>query len=352
MKALAFATIFLFSIFQIFQASKANDKLEPILKKFEKYAEEQQKEWHVQGMAIAIIKEDKIILAKGYGQRGIDDKRPVDENTFFQIGSLTKGFTAALVSIGVDKGWLKWDDKVIEHMPEFHLEDSWASAEFQIQDLLAQRSGLPAYAGDSQSLLGFSAKEMIKNLLYIKPTTSFRSKFAYQNIFFVAAGEILEAKSKIDFPNLLKLELFAPLGMTESTATLEQYLANDNRAEWLIHAKDGSIFHLKEDYPEANWNYVVGPAGGINSNVKEMANWMIFQANQGKFKERQLITAANMNRMTRAMIYTGDSDEGLTSYYALGWVRLDYSPYPIIWHNGSTWAPITLLPSSPKKNWV
>lgn len=331
-----FSLVFIFLSLFLFFLWFSRDPVQSILKNFEKYAEEQQREWRVQGMAIGIIKDDKIILVKGYGQRGMDDKQPVDENTIFQIGSLTKAFTSALVSIGVDKKWLKWDDTVIEHMPEFHLDDSWVAAQFQIQDLLAQRSGLPAYSGDSQALFGFTAEDMMHHLNHFKSSTSFRSQYAYQNIFFVVAGHILEAKSKIDYSNLLKLEIFTPLGMTSSSTTLEEYSTSENRAEWLIHEKNGTIFHLKEDSPEANWSYIFGPAGGINSNIKDMANWMILQANQGKFKDQQIISSDNMKRMTRPMIFAGSSDEGINSYNALGWVHRDYSPYPIIWHNGST----------------
>jgi CubicO group peptidase (beta-lactamase class C family) len=127
------------------------NKQDQTISKFEAYAEEQRKAWQIPGMAIGIIKEQEILLAKGYGQRGLDDKRPVDENTIFQIGSLSKAFTAALVAINVDKKLLKWEDKVINHYPNFRLADPWVTAEFEINDLLAQRSGLPSHAGDSFS---------------------------------------------------------------------------------------------------------------------------------------------------------------------------------------------------------
>lgn len=326
----------LFFILNLFQLHAQDARLEKILKKFDTYAEESRIAWKVYGMSIGIIQGDKIIFAKGYGQRGINDIRPVDENTIFQIGSLSKAFTSALVAISVDKGWLKWEDKVLNHMPTFRLEDPWATAEFQVIDLLAQRSGLPPYAGDVQSYLGFNQKEMIDHLHFLKPVTSFRSQFAYQNLLFLVASDILEKKNNMTYPDLLKKDLFTPLGMTSSSATLRDYLASDNRAEGVMHLNDGTIVSVPEDFPGINWNYILGPAGGINSNVKDMSNWLILQANQGKFQGKQIISTKNMNTMTRAMIYIGEAQETYPLYYALGWIRMDYSPYPIIWHNGST----------------
>jgi len=312
-----------------------DQRLNEILSQFEVYAEEQRKAWNIPGLAIGIIKDQNVLLAKGYGQRGLSDKRPVDENTIFQTGSLSKAFTAALVAIAADKKWLKWEDSVIQHMPTFRLSDPWVTTQFQMIDLLAQRSGLPPYAGDGQAFLGFTRDEMLNHLQYIHPLSSFRSQFAYQNILFLVAAHILEKKAKMTYEELLKQEIFLPLEMTNSTVTLKDYLEAPNRAEWLMRLEDGSTTRLNDDFPYNNWNYILGPAGGINSNVADLSKWLILQANLGKFKNKQLITENNMKQMTRPMVFVGDG-HGSAMYYALGWVRTDYSPYPIIWHNGST----------------
>lgn len=329
--ALFFPFLFIACAFHLL----ADEQMDKLLKDFENYAETQRKEWNVQGMAIAIIKDDKVLLSKGYGQRGLTDKRPVDENTLFQIGSLSKAFTSALIALAIDKEWMKWDDKVIAHLPSFHLADPWATAEFQVADLLAQRSGLPPYAGDSLLFLGYSQDDILQKLRFLEPISSFRAKYAYQNGLFIVASKLLENKLNRTYSDLLKKEIFAPLNMTNSSATLQEYLSNDNRAEWLAHLKNGSIYHLPDDFPDANWNYIAAPAGGINSSVKDMANWMLFQANQGLFNGKQIISRENMKRMTRVMIYVGNTDD-IDLYYALGWSVAEYSPYLIIWHNGST----------------
>lgn len=306
-----------------------------LLKNFETYAIEQQKIWEVPGMAIAIVKDQKVVFAKGFGQRGLADSRPVDTETLFQIGSLSKAFTVALVAKAIDKEQVKWEDKVIDHMPTFRMNDPWVTAEFQVVDLFCQRSGLPAYAGDSQTMLGITENEIFDHLHYIKPASSFRSEYAYQNVFFGIAASILQKKQNASFSQLLQKEIFGPLQMTQSSSSLEDYLKSNNRAEWLMRLKDGSTITLNENYPYRNWNYVYGPAGGINSNVKDMAQWILFQANQGKFQDQQLISVASMQRMRRPMIFAANVN-GHDMNYALGWIHMSYSPYPIILHDGST----------------
>lgn len=318
-----------------FSLHAQDEKFQKLIKDFEAYAQAQQKIWNIPGMAIGIIKDQEVVLAKGYGQRGLNDTRPVDEKTVFQIGSLSKAFTSALVAQAVDQGLIKWDDKVYESFPTFRLADPWATAEFQIVDLLAQRSGLPQYAGDTQAFFGFSADEMVNNLHYIKPITSFRSQYAYQNIFFVIASQLLTNKTKLSYEEMLKKSIFDPLKMNKSTASLESYLKEENRAGWIMRLNNGSNSLLKDDFIGNDWNYILGAAGGINSNIDDMTKWLIFQANQGKYENKQLITIQNMERMTRPMIYALNIDT-IDLFYALGWVHMESSPYPIIWHDGST----------------
>lgn len=331
MKKYAALLLVLFSLSHL----SADEKLDKIIQDFDIYAEVQRDQWQIPGMAIAIVKGEDTLLLKGYGRRGVKDTRLVNEKTLFQLGSLTKGFTATLVAKGVENNWFKWDDKVINHMPTFRLDDPWASREFEIIDLLAQRSGLPPYAGDTQAFLGYSQKEMFQHMHFLKPVTSFRSKFGYQNIFFLVAAHVLEKKAGMTYSALLDEEIFRPLNMTNSNASLREYIAADNRAEWLMRMDDGSTITLEEDFPYRNWNYVLGPAGGINSTAIDMANWMILQANSGNFHGKQIFSSTNMKLLTRPMIYVGDAN-GSSLYYALGWVHMENSPHAIIWHDGST----------------
>jgi CubicO group peptidase (beta-lactamase class C family) len=314
---------------------QADQKQDQLIKRFETYVEDQRQVWKVPGVAIGIIKDDDVLLLRGFGQRGLNDKEPVNEETIFQIGSLTKAFTSALVAIAEDKGWLKWDDKVISFLPDFQMYDPWVTREFEIVDLLSQRSGLPTEAGDTQSFLGATPADMIHNIRFIKPETSFRSTFAYQNIFFVVAGEILKLKTGLPLSEILNNELLTPLGMKETTFSLEHYLNASNKAEWQVRKPGGEIVTLNQSYPERNWNYVLGAAGGINSNVKDMVKWLKLQVNKGAVNGKQLISAKNVKQMHRPYIYAKDL-ANLDTFYALGWLSSQYSPNPIIWHNGAT----------------
>lgn len=321
---------------------------ETMLSTFDSYAEAQRQAWQVPGMAIGIVKDGKVIFAKGYGQRGLTDKQAVDPDTVFQIGSLSKAFTSALVAIGTEKEWFKWENKVIQHDPLFRLSDSWVTTEFEIQDLLAQRSGLPAYAGDLQAFFGFSREEILSHLSHLAPVSGFRANYAYQNIFFVVAAKILQTHSQQSYERFLKNELFDPLKMNHSSSTVEEYLANENRAEWLMRIKDGSTVRLSDDFPYRSWNYILGPAGGINSSLNDMLQWLILQTEQGKYDGKQLISAENMKRMRRPMVFAAEAMQR-EMYYALGWVRMENSPYPIIWHDGSTLGVYNVLAFIPEE---
>lgn len=325
----------LFALLLFLPLSGNTGDLKQVIEKFDAYAENQRKAWDVTGMAVGIVKGDEIIFLKGYGQRGLQNREPVDANTLFQIGSLSKAFTSALTAIAVDEGLLKWEDKVIDHFPSFRMADPWVTAEFEIADLFAQRSGLPPFAGDTQSFLGYNRKEILNHLRFLKPISSFRSSYAYQNVFFLVAAHILETKYRLSYEALLEKKLFLPLEMTHSNATLEDDLKTSNRAEWLMRQPDGKTVQVKENLPYANWNYVLGPAGGINSTAQDMAKWIMFQANRGRFKHKELISRENMERMARPMIYAGKTGDH-SIYYALGWLYMPYSPYSIIWHNGAT----------------
>ena len=313
----------------------ANDQLDRTLKEFERYAKDARKKWDVPGMAIGIVKGDKVVFTKGFGQRGIQDKRPVDEGTMFQIGSLTKGFTSALVAIGADRKWLKWDDKVIAHLPDFRVFDPWVTHAFEIVDLMSQRSGLPTGAGDSQSLMGYSDTEILQHVKYLQPVSSFRSEFAYQNVFFLSAAEILKQKSGLSYQEQLKKDLLDPLGMKETTASLEDYLKEPNSAEWLMRMPNGKVELLPRDFPGREWNYVLGASGCINSNVRDMVKWIMLQANEGQFAGKEIISKANLKKTHQPFIFM-DSPLPFSASYALGWIHIEYDPHAIIWHNGAT----------------
>lgn len=310
-------------------------ELPTILNDFDAYAEKSFKEWNVVGMSIAIVKDGKTVYSKGFGKRKLNDDALVTPETLFQIGSISKSFTTALTAIAADKKLLKWDDTVINHLPNFLVFDPWVTRNFEIQDLYSQRSGLPGYTGDVQTMLKMSIDEVIHNLQFFPPSTSFRSEFAYQNVFFSIGAQVLEAKTGEKWDDLVKEELFKALGMTNSSSSLEDYLKEPNRAGWHLRHPDGSVTLIAEDFDMANWVYVYKASGGINSSAKEMANWITLQADQGVFQGKELISKENLTHTHRPYIYVADLYDA-ASFYCLGWLSHAYSPYPIIWHNGGT----------------
>lgn len=310
-------------------------EIDEVLKDFETYAEKARQDWQAVGMSIAVVKDGKLIYTKGFGQRSLQDKEPVTPDTVFQVGSISKAFTSALTAIAADRKLLSWEDQVVSHLPNFMLADPWVTRQFEVEDLYAQRSGLPAYVGDPQAMLDVPIETIINNLRFFQPLTSFRSQFAYQNVFFSVGAELLKSKTGLSWNELLAQEIFKPLEMTHSSSTLQAYLKEPNRVGWHVRKPGAKILPIPDDFDAADWIYVYGPAGGVNSSAKEMANWLILQADQGQFKDKQVISKENITRTTRPHIYIGERC-GTSNFYCLGWLLMEYSPYPIIWHNGAS----------------
>lgn len=318
------------------------------LNTFESYAEGARLAWQVPGMAIGIVKDNQTIFTKGFGVKELEGNEEVTPNTLFEIGSISKSFTATLMAMMVDEGRLNWDGAVIDYMPSFLLYDPWVTRAFQIQDLLAQRSGLAPHAGDGQLYFGATRQTLIQHLRFIKPVSSFRSQYAYQNSFFVVAGEVLKLVSGLSWEELVKERLFMPLGMKDSNTSLKEYQAYKDINQ--LHKRTGGrIKKLSADYPYRSVYTTFGPAGGINSTIVDMTQWLKLQLNNGTFKEAPLITKNNLQRLRKRYILTEkflDSD----NYYGLGLCIRDYSPYSIVWHDGGTAGFSSMMAFIPEEN--
>lgn len=324
----------LFGILILLKASLYATDNEALLKKFEQVAQKSMEDFKVPGMSIAIVKDDKVIFSRGFGVKEIGTSDKVDEHTVFQIGSVSKSFTSALVAKAVSDKKVKWTDKVIDHLSAFSLYDPWVTREFQIEDTMAQRSGLPSYAGDSQLFFGFTNDQIIHNIRYVAPISSFRTTFAYQNIFFNVAAKILELQTGLSWDKMVETMLFKPLGMTESSANWEGILNAKNVMK--PHELNPRGFPEVIKDPDLIKNlYLYGPAGGVNSNCLDMAKWLSFQINNGSMNGKQIIAKEDMQTTHAAHVFIGDWN-GFESYYCLGWILSLYHPCPLYWHNGGT----------------
>lgn len=302
------------------------------------------------GMAVGVVKDGKVVFAKGYGVRRAGEAGAVDTATRFQIGSNTKAFTAAALALLVDEGKLSWDDKVIDHLPGFRLADPYVTREFTIRDLLSHRSGLGLGAGDLMFFpeTDFTRAEIIRGLRYLKPVSGFRSQYAYDNLLYMVAGEVVAAVSGQSWEAFVEQRLMAPLGMTGCAAGTER-LADRSDLASPHTTVDGKIQTIALQ-PLT----VIGGAGTISCNLDGMLKWVRFQLAQGSIDGRPgPIKAERFEEMWSA-VTPEPVDPGVAALtgthlkaYGLGWEIEDEFGHKRVAHTGgvpggSTW--VTLIP--------
>lgn len=222
----------------------------------------------VPGVAVAVVKDGRIVHTKGYGLRDVQSQAPVTEDTVFQIASLTKAFTTAALSLLVEEGKLHWDDKVIDHLPDFRLNDPYVTREFTIRDLLTHRGGLGLGSGDllfwpdSQ----YGDDDVLNALKYFQPVSSFRSKYAYHNLFYIVAGILVEAASGEPWDQFVEQRLFKPLNMKQCAPSIKSAKRHHNRATPYMNI-DGALSptFYAQDNPSA--------AVSISCSAEALAEW-------------------------------------------------------------------------------
>jgi CubicO group peptidase (beta-lactamase class C family) len=224
----------------------------------------------VPGIAIAIVKDGKVVATQGFGVRKLGAPDKVDGKTLFEVASNSKAFTAAALAMLVDEGKLAWDDPVTKHLPDFQMYDAYVTHEMTVRDLLTHRSGLGLGAGDLLwwPTTNFSTDEIIHKLRYIRPATSFRSSYAYDNLLYIVAGKIIAAKSGKTWGETIRERILAPVGMTATTTSLADSAGNPDVAN--AHSKINDRIAAVKAMPVPN---AVG-AVGINTNAEDIARWM------------------------------------------------------------------------------
>jgi len=310
----------------------------------------------VPGMAVAIVKDGKIVLAKGYGVRKLGDPTPVDERTMFGIGSNTKAFTTAALATLVDAGKLSWDDPVYQRLPGFVMYDPYVSHEMTIRDLLTHRSGMGLGEGD---LLfwppsTYTREEIIYKLRFMKPASSFRSHYAYDNLLYMTAGQIIPAVTGVSWDDYIRQHIFAPLGMNNSNVSNTAFKAGDDHA--FPHSRvDGKLQVIHFEVLDN-----AGPAGAINSCAADMAKWVQLQLNRGKFVDRdgRLFSEQRSKEMWSPQTILPISSPppplaGLKANfadYALGWHLSDYHGRKLVGHTGGVAGFVSRVMLVPEEN--
>jgi CubicO group peptidase (beta-lactamase class C family) len=314
------------------------------------------KTFDVPGMSVAIVKDGRVVLAKGYGVRKLGDPTPVDEHTLFGIGSNTKAFTTAALATLVDDGKISWDDRVYERLPGFRMYDPYVSHEMTIRDLLTHRSGMGLGEGD---LLfwphtTFTRDDIIYRLRFMKPATSFRSGFAYDNLLYIAAGQIIPAVTGNSWEDYVRQRILTPLGMTTSNFSNTNWKPGDNYA-W-PHSRIPGKLQVIDFVPLDN----AVPAGSINSCAADMAQWLLLQLNRGKFPngDKWLFTSDRSAEMWSPQTILPIPQPpatlaALTPHfydYGLGWFLQDFHGRKMVSHSGGVAGFVSRVRLIPEEN--
>ncbi|WP_118193962.1 serine hydrolase [Albibacterium indicum] len=309
--------------------------------------------FNVPGIAVAVIKDGEIVHSKGYGVRSIESKKKVDENTLFGVASNTKAFTAASLGILVDQGKITWDTKVTDIIPEFKLYDAYVTREFTIRDLLTHRSGLGLGAGDLMiwpDSNSTTKSELIHNLRYLKPVSSFRSKYDYDNLLYIVAGEIVARASGMDYEDFVVKHFIEPLGMTQTAMSWYRLKDRSNIIDG--HAPvNGQLETVGLSFSE-----VANAAGGMYSNIKDMSKWVITQLNHGKYgpelKDSLFSETVHRETWTPQTIIRGRSPYEGNPFvaYGLGWNLSMVDGHLQVMHTGGLAGIVTQVTMIPELN--
>jgi len=291
----------------------------------------------VPGIAVAVLKDGELIHSEGYGTRSLKKGGKVDEHTLFGVASNTKAITAAALAQLVDEGKMEWDTKVTEVIPEFKLYDAYVTSEFTVRDLLTHRSGLGLGAGD---LMVFPASnvtttaELIHNLRFLKPVSSFRTKYDYDNLLYIVAGEVVARVSGETYEDFVEKNILQPLNMERTAMSWHEIKDYSNVIDG--HAPvDGELVPVGLSFTEA-----ANAAAGIYSSITDMSKWVQAQLDEGRYGEdleKRLFSEEQHREMwtPQTIIRTGKGTYNTHfKAYGLGWNLSDVNGYLQVTHTG------------------
>ncbi len=299
---------------------------------FEQWIIDGIEQWDIPGMAIAVVKNDEVILAEGYGIRNLNDPQPVDADTQFGVASISKHMTASSLAILVDEGLISWHDPVTKHIPWFELSDPWATANVTIHDLLTHQVGVGRLLGNRlQFMSNSSREEMLYQMRYHEFEEPFRSDYVYSNVMYTLAGEIVPAVTGQSWDDFMMERFFEPMEMTRTNTSVDD-LDEDSNMAWPHQYIEGEVVNI----PLRNWD-VSSPAGGVNSTANDMAKWMIKQLNNGSYNGHQYISGQSLTDIQTPKISRGASSvDAPKNSYGYGYNITDYRRYRMISHGGAS----------------
>lgn len=297
----------------------------------------------VAGVAVGVTKDNQIVHLKGYGLTSVNSGENVDENTLFAIASNSKAFTTATLAILVDEGKLSWQDKVVDYIPEFKMYSPYVTENFNIQDLLTHRSGMGLGAGDLMFFPAgsdFTVADVVTSFQYQEPVSAFRTKYDYDNLLYVVAGEIVARASGMSWADFVETKIMKPLGMSRSRAVFQRIENKENVAYPHIMEND----KLKEIETYVKNDASIAAAGGLYSSVADLVKWHLMHLNEGKYGpdfRNRLISKKNHDEMWKPHTNISFSVKPDNIYnthftaYGLGWNISDKAGYIVLEHTGS-----------------
>ena len=342
--SLIFLTLFFLAANSVVDAQISTTEIDVLVEKA-------MKEFNVAGVAVAVVKDGKIIHEKGYGVRSIDSKQAVNEHTDFQIASNSKAFTTAALAILVEEGKISWKDKVKKYLPEFKMYNEYVTENFLIEDLLTHRSGLGLGVGDLMSFpdgADFTIKDVLTNFQYFKPVSAFRTQYDYDNQLYVVAGELIARVSGMSWEKFVQTRIMQPLQMDNSFTSFAAIKDRSNVAT--PHSTEtGKIRTISLFADQIN-----GAAGGIFSNVDDLSKWMLVHLNKGKYGnnlDMQLFTEKSQREMWKIHTVTEvNTDPRYNSHfsgYGLGWRLTDVRGNLSVAHTGGLPGMLSLVTMIP-----
>lgn len=291
------------------------------------------------GIAVAVVQDGKVIHSKGYGIASKQSGAKVDENTLFSIASNSKAFTTTALGMLVDQGKMKWTDKVVDIIPEFRMYDPYVTEHFMVIDLVTHRSGLGLGAGDLMFIpdgSDFKIEDILTSFQYQKPTSEFRTKYDYDNLLYIVAGEVIYRLSGKPWDQFVEEEIMQRIGMNQSAGYRENLTFTDNVAK--PHSTESGTLEQINEYKDPN--KVFGAAGGIYASVDDLTHWMLLHLNSGVHGNDTLLQPETQEKMWEMQTLIHSTARGQGRYnshynaYGLGWDLEDKNGYAIVSHTG------------------
>ncbi|HUW93807.1 MAG TPA: serine hydrolase domain-containing protein, partial [Bacteroidales bacterium] len=288
------------------------------LKGFDQTVEKILKDWNVPGCGIGIVVKDKLVFARGYGYRDLENKLSVTPNTLFQIASNTKLFTATAVGFLVEEGKLDWDKPIKNYVPQIQFYNDELDANVTIRDMLSHRTGISRHDGIWYKS-DFTRQELFDRIKYLEPSIPLRQGSLYNNLMYAAAGQIVEILSGKTWEEYVTEKIFKPLDMANSIFVVEHMQKQLDFMTPYYEKRDTTILL---PYPFYTKQQGLGPAGSIISNINDLSKWLIVQMYGGKYKNNQIIPASIIKETMQPAIPTSSVPdkyfENLNSVYGMG----------------------------------